>query len=127
MNKEVPFRGAMEIPMGRGDTKANSEIAIKELWFDRINAKQIEVNANLFISSSVYGQDKYEVIQNVCFVEAKDEAGRKPGMVVYITKNGDTLWNIAKKYRTTMEMITEINELAADQTLQPGLKLLIVK
>ncbi|WP_164914293.1 DUF3794 and LysM peptidoglycan-binding domain-containing protein [Aminipila luticellarii] len=127
LNKEVPFRGAMEIPMGRGDTKANSEIAIKELWFDRINAKQIEVNANLFISSSVYGQDKYEVIQNVCFVEAKDEAGRKPGMVVYITKNGDTLWNIAKKYRTTMEMITEINELAADQTLQPGLKLLIVK
>ena len=127
LNKEVNFRGAMEIPMGRGDTKANSEIAIKELWFDRINTKQIEVNANLFISSSVYGQDKYEVIQNVCFVESKEERGTKPGMVVYITKNGDTLWNIAKKYRTTTEMITEINELSEGQPLPSGMKLLIVK
>ncbi|QHI72112.1 SPOCS domain-containing protein [Aminipila terrae] len=127
LNKEVNFRGSMEIPMGRGDTKANSEIAIKELWFDRINAKQIEVNANLFISSSVYGQDKYQVIQNVAFVEPKEEPGIKPGMVVYITKNGDTLWNIAKKYRTTMEMITEINDLAEDQQLPSGMKLLIVK
>lgn len=127
LNKEVNFRGSMEIPMGRGDTKANSEIAIKELWFDRINAKQIEVNANLFISSSVYGQDKYQVIQNVCFVESKEEPGTKPGMVVYITKNEDTLWNIAKKYRTTMEMITEINDLGEDQVLPPGMKLLIVK
>ncbi len=127
LNKEVNFRGSMEIPMGRGDTKANSEIAIKELWFDRINAKQIEVNANLFISSSVYGQDKYQVIQNVCFVESKEEPGTKPGMVVYITKSDDTLWNIAKKYRTTMEMITEINDLGEDQVLPPGMKLLIVK
>lgn len=127
LNKEINFRGSMEIPMGRGDTKANSEIAIKELWFDRINAKQIEVNANLFISSSVYGQDKYQVIQNVCFVESKEEPGTKPGMVVYITKNEDTLWNIAKKFRTTMEMITEINELGEDQPLSQGMKLLIVK
>ncbi|QIB68127.1 DUF3794 domain-containing protein [Aminipila butyrica] len=127
LNKELNFRGSMEIPMGRGDTKANSEIAIKELWFDRINAKQIEVNANLFISSSVYGQDKYQVIQNVCFVEAKEDGGVKPGMVVYITKNDDTLWNIAKKYRTTMEMITEINDLSGEQTLPEGMKLLIVK
>lgn len=127
LNKEVNFRGAMEIPMGMGDTKANSDIAIKELWFDRINAKQIEVNANLFISSSVYGQDKYEVIQNVCFVESKEEPGSKPGMVVYITKENDTLWSIAKKYRTTMEMITEINELGEEHQLTPGKKLLIVK
>ncbi|MFV0516184.1 MAG: SPOCS domain-containing protein [Aminipila sp.] len=127
LNKDINFRGSMEIPMGRGDTKANSEIAIKELWFDRINTKQIEVNANLFISSSVYGQDKYQVIQNVCFVESKEEQGAKPGMVVYITKAGDTLWDIAKKYRTTTDMITEINELAEEQPLKPGMKLLIVK
>ncbi|WP_312355837.1 LysM peptidoglycan-binding domain-containing protein, partial [Aminipila sp.] len=68
-----------------------------------------------------------EVIQNVCFVESKEERGTKPGMVVYITKNGDTLWNIAKKYRTTTEMITEINELSEGQPLPSGMKLLIVK
>ena len=72
LTKDLNFRGAMEIPEAKGNTKANSEISIKELWFDRINSKQIEVNANLFIASSIYGQEKYQIIEKVCFVEAQD-------------------------------------------------------
>jgi LysM repeat protein len=127
LNRELNFRAAMEIPEAKGNTKANSEISIKELWFDRINSKQIEVNANLFIASSVYGQEKYKIIEKVCFIEPQEAIGVKPGMVVYITKNGDTLWDIAKKYRTTVDMITEINDLEKDQTIEASTKLLIVR
>lgn len=127
LTKDLNFRGAMEIPEAKGNTKANSEISIKELWFDRINSKQIEVNANLFIASSIYGQEKYQIIEKVCFVEAQDAGEVKPGMIVYITKTGDTLWDIAKKYRTTVDMITEINDLEKEQKLTDSTKLLIVR
>lgn len=127
LTKDLNFRGAMEIPEAKGNTKANSEISIKELWFDRINSKQIEVNANLFIASSIYGQEKYQIIEKVCFVEAQDAGEVKPGMIVYITKSGDTLWDIAKKYRTTVDMITGINDLEKDQKLTDSTKLLIVR
>nr|WP_245156674.1 SPOCS domain-containing protein [Clostridium aminobutyricum] len=127
LTKDLNFRGAMEIPEAKGNTKANSEISIKELWFDRINSKQIEVNANLFIASSIYGQEAYQIIEKVCFVEAQDVNVVKPGMVVYITKTGDTLWDIAKKYRTTVDMITEINDLDKEQKLGDSTKLLIVR
>ena len=127
INKEIPFKASMEIPAGKSNNKASSEVAVKELWFDKINAKQVEVNANLCIYSSVYGQEKYQVIQKVCFLENAQEKSNRPGMVVYITKEGDSLWNIAKAYRTTVGMIMEINDLEEGQPICPGQKLLIVK
>ena len=127
LSKEIPFKASMEIPAGKANNKASSEVCVKELWFDKINAKQIEVNANLSIYSSVYGQEKYQVIQKVCFLENAQEKCNRPGMVVYITKEGDSLWNIAKAYRTTVNMIMEINDLEEGQPLIPGQKLLIVK
>ena len=127
LNRAIPFKASMEIPAGKLSNKASSEVAVKELWFDKINAKQIEVNANLCIYSSVYCQEKYHVIQKVCFLENTQEKGNQPGMVVYITKEGDTLWSIAKMYRTTVNMIMEINDLEEGQHICPGQKLLIVK
>ena len=49
-----------------------------------------------------------------------------PGLVLYITRSGDTLWKIARRYRTTIEMISKINAMEASVTLKPGTKLLIV-
>ena len=48
-------------------------------------------------------------------------------MVIYITKNNDSLWKIAKKYKTSISAIRDINELAEEQKLAEGTRLLIVK
>lgn len=51
---------------------------------------------------------------------------RLPGIAGYITKEGDTLWDIAKRYCTTIDSIVETNKLQ-DATLKAGTKLLVVK
>ncbi|MDY3207452.1 LysM domain-containing protein, partial [Clostridium baratii] len=38
---------------------------------------------------------------------------------------GDTLWELAKRYRTTMDDIIKLNELEDPDSLVPGQKLLI--
>lgn len=47
-------------------------------------------------------------------------------MVVYVVKDGDSLWNIGKKYYVTVDTLRSLNELEGD-TLVPGQKLLVVK
>ena len=49
-----------------------------------------------------------------------------PGMTVYIVKPKDTLWDIAKRFYTTVDEITRVNELT-DQNIRVGQPLLLVK
>ena len=55
-----------------------------------------------------------------------DEMENRPGIVGYIVKSGDELWDLAKKYMTTVEGIREVNELETD-AIKLGDKLLIFK
>ena len=47
--------------------------------------------------------------------------------VIYMVQPGDTLWKIAKRYRTTVEDILAINEIENPDLIYPGQKLLIIK
>ena len=50
----------------------------------------------------------------------------QPGMIGYIVKNGEKLWDIAKAHRVTMRQLMELNGLT-DETVHPKDKLMIVK
>ena len=45
-------------------------------------------------------------------------------LVIYFVQKGDTLWNIAKHYNTTVKSIKDANKLESDLII-PGQKLLI--
>ena len=51
---------------------------------------------------------------------------QRPGIIGYIVKEGDELWNLAKYYGTTKEGIMDINHMESEQ-LKCGDKLLIFK
>ena len=55
-----------------------------------------------------------------------EELEKRPGIVGYIVKKGDTLWDLAKNYSTTAEGIMEVNQMESDK-INPGDKLLIFK
>ena len=50
-----------------------------------------------------------------------------PSIIVYICKDGDNLWDIAKKYNTTEEEIANVNEIKADEPIKPGKCLILPK
>ena len=73
--------------------------------------------------------DNYEepMIRDIRVSEPDPEKlGALPGIVAYIAREGESLWDIGKRYYVPVAQIREINELAGDE-IQPGEKLLIVK
>lgn len=126
ITQEIPFRGSMEIPDVKESMRADNQVVIKDLWFDKINGKQVEVNASLQIETTVVEEKPLKLISNPCFVESS-QSKRPAAMVIYITKKGDSLWKIAKKYKTTRNAIRKINGLDNHPKIEEGTRLLIVK
>ena len=50
-----------------------------------------------------------------------------PSIIVYVCKEDDNLWDIAKKYNTTEEEIAEVNEMKVDEPIKPGKCLILQK
>ena len=51
---------------------------------------------------------------------------KRPGITGYIVRDGDILWDLAKKYNTTVEGIMEVNDLESGD-IKAGDRLLIFK
>jgi LysM repeat protein len=66
------------------------------------------------------------LVKNISFLESPQDNINLPGIVLYVSRDGDTIWKIAKKYRTTIDDILNINELEYGKEIKPGTKLLIV-
>jgi hypothetical protein len=126
VRQEIPFRSAMEIPGISPGMIADNDIVLKELWFDKINNRQVEVNAGILVNSTVSKQENHRLVKSVSFVEDAGEREQSPGIILYIARAGDSIWKIAKKYRTTIDEIMSINELQSAKDLKPGTKLIIV-
>ena len=48
-------------------------------------------------------------------------------MVIYFVKPGDTLWKIAKRYRSTVEDIARVNNIENPDRISVGQQLFIPK
>ncbi|MBR3255172.1 MAG: DUF3794 domain-containing protein [Clostridia bacterium] len=83
----------------------------------------INCNIDMEITSNMYENRSLNLIDEV---EAEDlQSDQDYSVVVYIVKKGDTLWNIAKKFRTTVDFIARTNGIEDENTIQVGQKLYI--
>jgi len=58
-------------------------------------------------------------------VELENPPQKNTGLTIYFVKPEDTLWKIAKKFHTTIEHITEINNLSNPDIINAGTALII--
>lgn len=55
------------------------------------------------------------------------DLSKAPSIIVYVCKEDDNLWDIAKKYNTTEEEIADVNEIKIDEPIKPGKCLILQK
>ncbi len=125
LREAVPFRFATAAPQLMGGEIICERLCIKDFWAEKINGKQIEFNATVAINAQIMRDVPFKIPENPAF-EERPGGEDKSKMVVYITGEGDSLWGIAKKFKTTTAAIMDINELGSEEVFS-GEKLLILK
>ena len=139
-----PFEQLIEIPQQTARTERNKPEELEAL--ERKNKLQTELDCRISqLSAVMLDQDHVEIkavigldllafeqeqIDNITDMreEALDmeQLQKRPGLVGYIAKDGDSLWSIAKENHTTVEDILRDNH-RTDENLCRGEKILIVK
>lgn len=99
-----------------------SSINVIMLDREEIEAKLV-LNLDILVFTSCGGNVVISISETPMDLERFQEM---PGLVGYIAKDSDRLWDIAKKYNTTVDSIRQLNHLEQDE-IHRGDKLLLLK
>lgn len=116
-----------------GSNETGSEIRydltgdLEQLSISLLGGDSVEVKAILSFSSLVRKERKVTMVAEMDvepFTQKELEEG--PTVVGYVVREGDCLWDLAKKYHTTEAAIREGNHLS-EENVKPGCRILIFK
>jgi len=123
--EDIPFKASIDIPNSKIDMITEAEVGVEELKYEKLSAKEVEIEMIVQISAKAYSRESVDIVTNVEENELPDSIINMPTLVVYVVQPKDTLWKIAKKYATTIEDIVKINDIQDPDNIQPGMKLII--
>lgn len=123
----IPFSYLIECEGTDMNLRYDITYGLEQIAVELAGNGEIEVKAVLAFQSFVrrpMNLEMVDAIERVPFDEKERE--KRPGIIGYVVKQGDELWDLAKKYGTTEESIKKVNELTSN-SLKAGDKLLIFK
>ena len=123
----VPFQYLAEVPGISRDSVYQMNTALEQMTAVMTGSDVVEIKAVVSLDLLVLQPVSQPVI-----VEAMErpldmeKLQALPGIVGYIVQNGDTMWDVAKRFNTTVEHVMKANGLTSDQ-VKTGDRILLVK
>ena len=121
----VPFSTSILANGITSNSNLNTSIDVLTNNFTTMSDESIEMDVELQINTDISKMIEIKVIDNIEAVESSDE--NIYSIVVYFVKPGDTLWNIAKKFKSTIKAISTVNGIDDESSIVIGQQLFIPK
>ena len=126
LERGIPFRQTMEMKGVLAGDDAEVSLRLEDVDFQMLSEREGELRATVTMEANVERQKTADVVTDIS-VEDMTETMPMAGAVIYMVQKGDSLWKIAKKYRTTVADIVAVNEIENPDLIYPGQKLLIIR
>ena len=113
------------------DVDGISEIsnAYVEITGDNIEVTQNGTDIEVRISLQIY--TNIEDLINLNLIDSIEDnildISNIGSINIYVVKAGDTLWNIAKKYKTSIDKLVKTNDIQNPDVIDVGQKILIIR
>lgn len=103
---------------------SNFDLQVTNQDFIVQDGGNISCNIDMLANGTISENKTLNIIDDVQS-EDDDDNAEDYSVVVYIVKKGDTLWNIAKRFRTTVDFIVRTNGIENPDVIDVGQKLYI--
>lgn len=127
INGMIPFRELIDVGGLGTDTMYTLECMTDDVSVGMADSEEIDVRAQVRIKAVIYQNRPLCVLQGIT-VGPKDyqKLEELPGMAVLLFEEGDSLWDIGKKYYLPVRKIRELNGIGENREPEPGSRILIV-
>lgn len=89
------------------------------------SGNDIDVKLSLNVNTNIEDISDMSIIDKI--EDSNLDISNLDSINIYIVKKGDTLWKIAKKYKTSVEKIVKINDISNPDMIDIGQKILIIR
>ena len=108
------------------NANVNTTIEIDSKDFICMPDNTIDVKINMNFLVSIYVTNNVSIVNNIN-IEQNSKDTKSSSMVIYFVKEGDTLWKIAKKFKSTIDEIAKVNDIEDVDKINIGDQLYIPK
>ena len=122
-NVEIPFNYSIDVPNLNQNSEVDVSIDVILEDFTTMPDQNIDFKIDMEFNVNLSNTRFISVIDDV--MEDETRKCERHSLVIYFVKPDDTLWKIAKRFHSTIEKITAINQLEDQNKLNIGDQLFI--
>ncbi len=124
---EYPFEQVISLENCKDEQIEDAKVSVLSAGFTLTSQSEVEIRYTLEFYTRVLCPYDVEVVCGCEMAEnVEDEKAKQmPSLIIYFVQPGDTMWEIAKKYKTTFSKIMSANKIDDANKIFAGQKLLI--
>lgn len=124
---KIPFEVSTENELEDENININTNLMIKDTNLNVKKAGEIDCTIDMEINTKMSKNCNISLIDNIKNIEKEKNKDDYDSLILYIVKQKDTIWNIAKKYNSTVEQISMINGIEDTNKINIGQRIYIPK
>lgn len=122
---KIPFDYTVDNLQNGEQLNTNCNIEIRDADFIIQDRGDINCNIDIQADTNMYRNVNINAIDSI--EEDGEREAEDYSIIIYVVKKGDTLWNIAKEFGSTVDGIARVNGIEDRNRIYPGDKLYIPK
>lgn len=124
----VPFSQEIEIRNISDKSLVIPNVMVKDTKLYAQTKKELVLEYLLDCTAEVYTREAVKTLDEVTLEDmTSEELDKYPSMTIYQVRKGDSLWELAKRFNTTVKEIQDINDIEISENLKEGQKIIILK
>lgn len=126
LKDEIPYKFYISMEEKQVDAKVDLDTVLESLDAT-INNGRLIINASIKHRININRNRLLNVLHEIDETGELIDKKNRPSITIYIVQRNDTLWDIAKRYNTTLEEIQIANDNINPTNVIPGEKIIIEK
>ena len=124
---KLPFEFGSDVSNLSSNDNINTKVMIVSQRFEKKSAGDIECSIEIEFVTEINKNMNLNIIDNIEVNEDRVVTDEYDSLIMYVVQEGDSLWEIAKRFRSTIDEIARTNGIEDMDRIYSGQKLYIPK